>query len=218
MARHRSIGIFVMLCGVLVTSNGCLARFAAHMLNAGLGNMVAAKFNGLAEKRVAIVTVSGSSSFGPSSAAELVARTVARKLRDNVKHIDLVSPQEIADWMDRNDWNEIDYREVGEAVGADLVLAIDLHSFSLYDGKTLYRGKCDSSIAVYDVKNGGEVLFEQVPPQIIFPVSSGLHTTDASESDFRRWFIEYVGERLARNFYPYDPVADFANDTTVLGG
>jgi hypothetical protein len=218
MARQRTIATLLILCGVLVSSNGCLARFAAHMLNAGLGNMVPAKFTDLAAKRVAVITVSGSSSFGPTSAAELVARTVERKLRENVKKIKLVDSQEIADWMDHNDWNQIDYQEVGEAVGADLVIAIDLQSFSLYDGKTLYRGKCDTSITVYDVKNRGAILFEEAPPQIIFPVSAGLHTTDASESEFRRWFIEYVGERLARNFYPYDPALDFGNDTTVLGG
>ena len=218
MARQHSWWTLILLCGLLATSSGCLARFAAHLLNAGSGNMVPAKYTGLSNKRVAVITVSGSSSFGPTSAAERVARVVEQSLRDNVKHIDLVSEQEIADWIDRNDWNTIDYQEIGEAVGADLVVAVDLLTFSLYDGKTLYRGKCDASITVYDVKNRGEVLFEESPPQIIFPIASGLHTTDASESEFRRWFIEYVGQRLARNFHPYDVANDFARDTTVLGG
>ena len=218
MARNRSLLLLLVLCGTLVTSTGCLARFAAHMLNAGLGNMVPARFDGLSDSRVAVVTVSGSSDFGPMSAAELVARSVETKLRDNVKRIDLVSNKEIADWMDRNDWNGINYQEVGEAVGADVVVAVDLQSFSLYDGKTLYRGKCDASLTVYDVQNRGEIIFEGDPPQIIFPVAAGLHTTDASEREFRRWFIDYVGERIARNFYPYDAAADFASDTAVLGG
>lgn len=217
MARTRFYLALFLMCAT-VSSSGCLARFAAHMLNAGMGNMVPAKFDGLAEKRVAIITVSGSSSFGPTSAAELVARKVESKLRENISEIDLVSYQEIADWMDRNDWNGIDYQEVGEAVGADLVVAIDLQSFSLYDGKTLYRGKCDASLTVYDVKNAGEILYEDVPPQIIFPVAAGLHTTDTSEREFRRWFIDHVSNRLARNFYPYDAAVDFASDTSVLGG
>ena len=217
MSRQRSLVLLLVLCGTMVTSTGCLARFAAHVLNAGMGNMVPAKFDGLSELRVAVVTVSGSSDFGPMSAAERVARTVEDKLRENVKKIDLVSNQEIADWMDRNDWNGINYQEVGEAVGADAVVAIDLQSFSLYDGKTLYRGKCDASVTVYDIRNRGEVIYEVAPPQIIFPVAAGLHTTDASEREFRRWFVDYVGERIARHFYPYDAAADFASDTTVLG-
>ncbi len=218
MPRLRSTFILLVACGLLISSTGCIARFAAHMMNAGMGNMVPARCDALSEKRVAVVTVSGSSAFGPTSAADVVARSVELKLKENVKKIDLVDDQEIGDWMDRNDWNGIDFQEVGEAVGADVVVAIDLQSFSLYDGKTLFRGKCDATVSVYDIKNGGELIFEEAPPQIVFPIAAGLHTTDASERGFQRWFVDYVADRIARNFYPYDAAADFGSDATVLGG
>jgi hypothetical protein len=204
---------------MLLASTGCIARFAANMLNTSLGNKVLAKFEGLAGERVAVVAVSGSASFGTTSAAEMIARKVESKLREKVKNIEIVDQQEIGDWMDHNDWNEVDYQEVGEAVGADMVVAIDMQSFSLYDGPTLFRGKSDVIITVYDVRNHGVILFEESPPQILYPVASGLHiSSDMNEADFRRRFIDYVSTRIARNFYAYDATADFGQDALVLGG
>ena len=119
--------------------------------------------------------------------------------------------------MDRNDWNEVDYQEVGAAVGADMVVANDMQSFSLYYGPTLFRGKSDVIITVYDVKNRGALLFEESPPQILYPVASGLHISGgANEADFRRRFIDYVAMRMARNFYTYDATSDYGQDALVL--
>ena len=219
MDRRRQVIATTLLGCMFLASTGCIARFAANILNTSLGNMVPAKFEGLEKKRVAVVAVSGSSSFGTTTAAEMIARTVETKLRDNVTGIQIVDQQEIGDWMDRNDWNEVDYQEVGAAVGADLVVAIDLQSFSLYDGPTLFRGKSDVIITVYDVTSGGAILFEESPPQILHPVASGLHVSgDTSEGDFRRRFIDYVSTRIARNFYAYDATTDFGQDALVLGG
>ena len=140
------------------------------------------------------------------------------KLRENVSGIQIVHQQEIGDWMDHNDWNEVDYQEVGAAVGADMVVAIDMQSFSLYDGPTLFRGKSDVIITVFDVKNRGAILFEELPPQILYPVASGLHISGGTnETGFRRQFIDYVSTRIARNFYAYDATTDFGQDALVLG-
>ncbi len=218
MDRQRHFIAITLIGCMLLASTGCIARFAANILHTSLGNKVAAKFEGLAQKRVAVVTVSGSSSFGPTSAAEMIARKVESKLRENVSGIQIVDQQEIGDWMDRNDWNEVDYQEVGAAVGADMIVAIDMESFSLYDGPTLFRGKSDVIITVYDVKNRGALLFEDSPPQILYPVASGLHISGgANEADFRRRFIDYVSTRIARNFYAYDATTDFGQDALVLG-
>jgi hypothetical protein len=203
---------------LLATSTGCIAKFAANMLNASLGNKVLAKFDGLEENRVAIISVSGSASFGSTSAADIITSKVEAKLRKNVRKIRIVDQQVIGDWMDRNDWNEVDYQEVGEAVGADIVVAVDIQSFSLYDGPTLFRGKSDVIITVYDIRNRGAVLFEESPPQIVYPIAAGLHVSgETNETDFRRRFVDYVAERIARNFYAYDATTDFGQDALVLG-
>ena len=218
MNRQRHFIATTLIGCVLLSSTGCIARFAAQILNTSLGNMVPAKFKGLEKRRVAVVAVSGSSSFGPTSAAEMIARKVEIKLRENVSGIQIVHQQEIGDWMDHNDWNEVDYQEVGAAVGADMVVAIDMQSFSLYDGPTLFRGKSDVIITVFDVKNRGAILFEELPPQILYPVASGLHISGGTnETGFRRQFIDYVSTRIARNFYAYDATTDFGQDALVLG-
>ncbi len=219
MDRQRNFIAITLIGCMLLASTGCIARFAANMLHTSLGNKVLAKFEGLEEMHVAVVAVSGLSSFGPTTAAEMIARKVEAKLRENVSGIQIVDQQEIGDWMDHNDWNEVDYQEVGAAVGADMVVAIDMQSFSLYDGPTLFRGKSDVVITVYDVKNRGAILFEEAPPQILYPIAAGLHVSgDTNEAVFRRRFIEYASTRIARNFYNYDATTDYGQDALVLGG
>ena len=44
-----------------------------------------------------------------------------------------------------------DYLEIGKALKAEKVVGIDIESFSVLDGQTLFRGRATVSIRVYDV-------------------------------------------------------------------
>jgi hypothetical protein len=189
----------------------------ANMLHAGMGNFVPAQFEGLSGQRVAVICVSQSSSFGPSTAADEIADRVEAYLRGNADEVELVPRQEIVDWMDRHDWNQIDYREIGQGVNAHLVLAIDLHSFSLYEGKTLFKGRADVEVSVFDLTEGEKLAFHNIPPTIEWPITGGRHVADTTEVAFRRQFVDLIGTKVARHFYPYDAAEDFGRDATLLG-
>lgn len=210
------VGLMVVLAGLLMSTTGCVGFFA-HMLRAGIGNTHPARFNGLADRRVAVVAVSDSSSFGPTTAAKEIAEQVEQAIDENVKGVQIIDQQAIAEWMDRNDWNEIDYQELGQGIGADRIVAIDIGMFSLHDGKTLYRGRADLELKVYDVTAGGKLVFEDLPPQMVYPAAAGMHRNDTTDANFRRIFLRVVASRIARYFYAYDATLDFGQDAMLLG-
>ena len=187
----------------------------ANLIHAVKGNKVPAQFDGLAEKRVAVVCASQSESFGLRPIAPIIAKSVGDLLAANVHKISVVDQQEIDDWMDRHDWDGIDYLSVGRSVKADAVVAIDIDSFSLSDSATMYKGRSDIGLTVYDVATG-KVVYSNIPPQIQFPKNAVFHTADMSKREFRRRFLNVVSQRIARTFYPYDVQEDFAQDRTPI--
>ena len=150
-ARLAWLLVFVALpiCG------GCaLVANVAHTLMAERAD---AAYSGLEEKRVAVVCVLDSAPYGGSSTSETLARFIELTLVREVDDIELVPYDEVANWTDSNDASAADYTDIGREVNADRVLVIELSSYSLHDGRTLYKGKADVDIAVYDVEKDKRV-------------------------------------------------------------
>ncbi len=217
MITRRRMG-FVLVATLLTLTTGCVG-LVANLVHVAKGNMVPPAFEGLKGRRVAVVCVSNSQAFGPTSASIVLARQVGKLIQQNVKEVSIIEPQKVADWIDEHDWDYVDYVAVGRGVDAEMVLAIDLDGFSLHDGKTLYKGRADVQLVVYDLteQGGGKEVFALVPPQIQYPKNLGMHTTDISESAFRRKFLNVVARHIAKQFYSYDMQEEFAEDTTIIG-
>lgn len=205
----------LLLALTLSTSVGCVGILAQMGYWTG-GNLVPAEYEGLEGERVAVVCVSSNASYGVGVEAELLARGVDSLLKENVKKIEIVGQDEIADWVDKNDWDEIDYREVGRGVKADKVVAIDVSGFRLYEGQTLYRGRANVTVTVFDLKEGGKEAFRRRLPEIKFPASGVYHSSETSESAFRRTFIEVISRQVARYFYDFDMADRYGRDPASL--
>lgn len=221
MFRHGRRGVYAaclgsLLAAVLVPTTGCVG-LVANLLNVAQGNLVPAKFKGLEEHRVAVVCVSNSESFGPTTASVALARDVGKMLQQNVRKIQLIDPQTVADWIDKHGWDYLDYVALGKGVNAEMLVAIDLDSFSLHEGRTLYRGRADVSITVYDLTQAGKEVFATVAPEIQYPMNSGYQTTEISETAFRRQFLSIIASQIAHNFYAYDVKEDYARDVSLIG-
>jgi hypothetical protein len=219
MKARKTVSLSMCLLpvtGLLMVSSsiGCV-KFVANLMYAAHGNLVPAKFDGLEGKRVAVVCVSNTEAFGPNPISPHLADRVSKLLARNVDEITCVDQQDIADWIDRNDWDHMDFVAIGKAVTADRVVAINLNSFSLYDGKTMYKGRSDYEVAVHDVATGKEI-FVTSPPQLEYPKNSPQHTTDMSEGEFRRRYVDFLASHIARNFYPYDAHEDVAVDASLI--
>lgn len=230
---RRVLAVYVVL---ILGSFGCApVRLFSNLLHATGADLAPAEYDGLKGRRVAIVCVSDSLSYGPSTAATQLARNVGELLGAKVKDISIVPQRKVDEWFDQHDWENFDMPALGDGVGADAVLAIDLHNFSIYDGQTLYKGRADLEMVVYLAKReddkeskdkGGEdeekpsakwrVDFRSEPPQIHYPQNAGITTTELSEPEFRRRFMGILSQRIARTFFAYDGRQDFAQDSSVL--
>ncbi len=212
LSKQFRLAFIVLL---LPLAGGC-AGLLTTMRWVGGDNLVPAEFDQLEGKRVAVVCVSDDSSYGSGAESLLLAREVSSLLRANVDDIELVRADEIADWIDREGWDEIDYREIGRGVKAETVVAIGLAGFSIREGSSLYNGRADLTLTVYDMAEGGHEVFRKSIPEFSFPATGPHPVGDLSEVQFRRAFIKTLSQQTARYFYPYDMHEDYSRDTAFI--
>ena len=201
------------LWGMLAVGSGCtLMATAMYVIQ---GSNTAADFNGLNGKRVAIVCRPVTSlHFRDSSVSKDLAKQVGILLDKNVPKIHLIDQREVYEWADENNWEE--YVDIGKALNADMVVGLDLEEFNLFQGQTLYQGKANLKIMVFDVAKGREPVFERNLPQAIYPPNSAIPAGEKPEAQFRRQFVGYLARQIAHYFYAHDATVDFANDSTAL--
>lgn len=201
---------------LLMSTSGCVG-LAAQILYMIKGSQIEAECPiKLEDKRVAVVCLS-KGSLGNGSEASALARGVAAILRSQVKEIEMVRYTEIEDWMDTNDWDQIDYRAVGRGVNADLLIAIDLSSISYYEGSvTLYKGRATYTITLYDMEKGGKQAWQKSVPEFAFPAHGGRPSTDMIETQFKQEFLKLVAQDIARCFHSYEKIESLAGDARGL--
>ena len=213
----RNLRIVAVVGAVLVVlpTTGCIG-LASVLMHAWNGQIVEPAYDGLKGKQVAVVCTGNSAAYGPSPIVDSVAYSVEKLLASNVPDIKMIPLKDVDEWKDENDWDELDFIQIGEGVGADMVVAIEIDSFTLHDGQTMYKGRAGVTTTVVDVKKGGADLYRHMPSQIVFPTNGALSATDTTDSKFRRQFILYISHQIAKHFYAYDVKDDYARDTTLI--
>ncbi len=202
-----------MLLATLVTSSGCVSALATAVWVLK-GTNIPAECDGLRAKRVVVVCRPVTASlYSHPGVAKDISGQISRLLREHVPKIEVIDQRKVAEWMDNHTWE--DYLEIGEALEADMVVGIDLEHFSIYEGQTLYKGKGECTIQVYDCQTGEQV-FEKHPPQAVYPPNHVMSTSDMQEAEFRRRFVRILSEQIARHFYAHDPHVDFAMDAKAI--
>lgn len=215
--NRKSLALMGPLSGMILAAfSGCNLLLMQLGLLSG-GGLVPPEYEGLEGQRVAVVCVSDSAIYGVGHEAELLARSTARMLGDRVKKIEIIRHDEIDDWIDKNDWNELDYREVGKGVKADRVVAIDLAGFRLHESQTLYRGQASVTVKVLDMTQGGKEVFRRTLPDIKFPANGVYHSTETTEEAFRRAFLQVISQQVSRFFFEHDLSENFGRDPATLG-
>jgi hypothetical protein len=177
---------------------------------------VPAKFAGLEKKRVAVVCLDANSLGGPGGEADAIAKSTSLALGRSVPDIQMVRPAEVADRIDNQSQDVTDYRDIGRGVKADMVVGIDLASFSIHEGQTLLKGRARVGVKVFDMTKGGEVVYDAPVKEITWPESGARHVTE-NEANFRAIFIHTLAQKVAREFYDYELMEDFGADASHLG-
>jgi hypothetical protein len=210
---RRGIILMVLLAIAALPAVGCRnALFTAMYIFKGTD--VDPDFAGLKGKKVAVVCrPMVSLQYANSNVGRELAQQVSLLLQEKVPKIKVIDQRKVAKWTDENTWEE--YSEVGKAMKADMVVAVDLEGFSLYQGQTLYQGKANATVRVIDCKTGKEV-FRKSIPQCVYPPSAPMPASERTEPEFRNEFLGKLADQIGRNFYAHDPYADFGEDARTL--
>jgi hypothetical protein len=193
---------------------GC-AKALATAVYLVKGTNVPAEYEGLKDKRVAVVCRQlVSLQYRDSTVPRDLAARVGALLAQNGKKIEVIDQQQVSEWTDENSWD--DFTEIGKALEADMVVAIELEDFRLHQGQTLYQGRANVQIKVYDINDGGKVVFDKIPKPSVYPPNAAVPTSEKQESQFRREYVGILADEIAHHFYEHDSRANFAIDSTAL--
>ena len=205
----------LLLALVLISTTGCVHSILATGIYLWQGgNVVPAECEALEGQRVVVVCRPPSShEYRHAGAARSIGKRVSSLLQENVKGIEVVSPGEVDNWIDEQDWDN--YKDLGRAVKATRIVYIELDNFELYKGTTLYQGNAEVKISVLDITDRESVVWQRNIGQILFPHNSGIPASDKPVQEFQRQFVEIVSDQTARYFFRHNPNASFALDAVA---
>ena len=215
MSRTRRNLFILLALASFASLSGC-AGLIAYPLYVIKGDSVPANYDKLSGKRVAVICKSASAASGPNSPESLISQQFSQILRERVSKVEIVPVEEVADWIDRNNWNEIDCVEVGRGVNADAIVLLAVESFSLKDSPTLFKGRSTVTTKVYDIVQDGKVDYQANTFDFAYPENGGRHTTELSDAAFQRQFTKALSRHLAKDFFKYDKSEDYAQDATLI--
>lgn len=217
-SRTNKSSLYVA-CVVMVVLLGGTTGCIHSLLATGIwiwqgGNIVPAQCKELEDQRVVVICrPPASNEYRHAGAARSIGKRVSSLLSENVPKIDVVSPREVDNWVDEQDWE--DFKDLGRAVKANRIVYIELDDFGLYQGTTLYQGRADVKVTVYDMDDKGKEIWSRNIGQVLFPRNSGIPAADKPVQEFERQFVDVVAMQTAMFFYKHDPNADFALDAVA---
>lgn len=220
MDRSRSAfrvtrrGLVAALLIASLTATGCTGPLLTAMYLIK-GTDVDPEFGDLKDKKVVVVCrPSTTIEFKHANACRELSVELSRLLAAKVKKIEVVDIQDVTAWTDENMWDEP--TEVGEALDAQMVVAVDIHNFSLYESLTIFQGKSEMTITVYDMEDEGRIVYETSPAPSAYPPNIGIPTSDKSKMQFERQFVGSLADEIGRHFYPHDYAQQYARDSLAF--
>lgn len=208
----KTMMMLLLAAAALLPSTGCMGLLATGIYFWEGGNFVDGECDKLDEKRVVVVCRPPSSQeYSHAGASRELAKRISRLLKENVPDIDIVNPREVDNWIDESDGE--DFLELGRAVKADIVLHVELDSFDLYKGKTLYQGNSNVTVSVYDINDGGDLAWDKDLGEVLYPRNSGIPAQDKTVQSFQREFVGILASEISVLFYRHDPHILFAIDS-----
>lgn len=211
--RLTSLGLMLLL---LASTTGCLHSILATGIYLWQGgNVIPPQYEELKDERVVVICRPPSSNeYRHAGASRMIGKRISKLLGENVKKIEVVSSSEVDNWIDEEDWEN--FKDLGTAVKATRIVYVELDSFELYKGTTLYQGDADVKVTVYK-KDGHdwEEDWSRNVGQVLFPQHAGIPAADKSVNDFQAQYVEVLSTQVATLFYKHDPNAMFAMDAVA---
>jgi hypothetical protein len=160
--------------------------------------------------------VSDVSAYGPDNLSYTVSRAIGIKLAQGVKKIKLVPSSKVESWIDQNGWDELDFEGLAKGIGADRVIAVELASYSIKDGATMYKGRSDVTVTVYDLDEPGspKVAYGFGPQEFEFP-KNGRPAIQTSDRKFEAFYLSQLTQHITNHFVEHDRLESVAVDAMM---
>ena len=159
------------------------------------------------QKVVVVCKPLTSLAFNNQGVDRALAEGICERLKHNVKKIEVIDPDKVAGLCDKTGME--DCLEIGKALKAEKVVGVNIASFGVLEGQTLFLGRSTVSIRVYDVATK-HVDWRKAMPEVKYPTIGPKPAQDVPEMEFRNQFVDVLAEQIARCFYPHDENADYA--------
>ena len=212
----NSLSKNLLLCfsvAFALTFTGCGAL--AQFMYVVKGHDIPAEFSEFENSRVAVVASTDSSSFGPDPLSDKIEKYISVKLAGNVDDIEIVSDREIKNWIDINGWDETQLQDLGQGVNADYVLSVTVDDYSIREGATIYKGRSEVTVNVVETATGKTTLTSG-PDFMEYP-ENGRPAIQTDDRKFEAFYLAWLTERIAREFYKHDANIDVADDAAFGG-
>ena len=211
--ENRLFLTLLISCGLL-SSLGCTSAMSTLMYVIK-GHTMPANFAGLEQKKIAVVCITDASSYGPDTLTYTISNALSMKLAQGLDEESIVIPVvRIEQWIDTNGWDQRDFLGLGKGVGANAVVVVDLASYTIHEGSTLFKGKSDVTATVYNIDKEGQVDFQYGPRIFEYP-KQGRPAIQTTERAFETMYLGQLVLELAKQFTPHDHLDSFANDAIL---
>ena len=179
---------------------------------AGHSKKVAAEFDKLAGKRVAVlVWTEPATLFDYPHVRFELATYIGDKLFAEMGQRNLgtqvVDPRDVEDYLQKNLDAQIDPYAVGRKFNADYVVYLELLEFQIRDAQApqFLRGRIQASVSVHDIhaERESQRRYELTPVQCVHPEEAPVLMSATNSPVIREATYRKFAEQVARKFYEH---------------
>jgi hypothetical protein len=141
--------------------------------------------------------------------SDLLANELTELTKSNGEKLTIIPSRKIEDYKNNHPrWRAQEMSEIGEKLGADYVVYLEINSLSMYEpgsGNNLFRGRAELNVSLIDVHNPDDAQAPK-PFSCIYPSDArGPEQVgfDSNAAQFREKFLTSVARNLSYYFSCY---------------
>jgi hypothetical protein len=221
MKRPIAMGLISLpLAAAMVCAGGCTQSLAWFVAQFAPPKKVQALYEPPKDQKVLVLVEDKPAPVSFEPIKYELAERIGRKLVDRKIARETVSQDRLLDLTNTRDYHLLSISEVGQKLGADLVLYVQVESFSLKDSpqSPLWQGRFATSVWVVDAKKPQRLWPKDTPTQgsgyRVGPVEF-KHSENPSPShgeEIARGLAEEMSEQIVRLFYDHEEARDRNHD------
>ena len=211
--RRTLLAAAFVIAPALASGTGCVS-LTANLMRMVYGNDIPPEYVGLKDQKIVIVC-SDEKGYCQSDTTSQVSRGLQAIVTNKLRKATVVPQSRIDNWLASDAEGADVAPQIGRALEADVVILVDMRGMTLHDGATMYRGKSDITVELFDVEKG-EVAFRKNLHGFTYPQNAAIGRTEMEEEKFQRIYLNEVAIRVSQLFVPSPMGSDIATDARLL--